>query len=573
MAIEMTVKTDTSLETNALAIIGEVARERSAPDIAAEAEEVRMALMAGRFNVAVVGQFKRGKSTLINSLIDRELLPSDVAPVTSAITILQFGQNERCFAIHADGREEEIPLGDLGLYASENGNPGNQKGIRIILIELPVPLLENGLRLVDTPGVGSVFEPNSETTRAFLPRIDVALVVLGSDPPITGDELELVKSLKSRVEKLCFVMNKSDIFLDSVRTKSEQFTEKVLSPVLGKTPEIIHVSAYSALCGKPDGGIDKIAQMLKEMAAESGQDLARQSASQACTYLAERLLQQIDLERQGLIEPLAKLDANIARFNASIKDIDDLMLAAKVRVEKAGSFDWKEWIAKKEEFIAAESHGIQETIAKECGDISCKKRSIQMAVLEIARRETGQSVRKWNYLASKRFNEFYGKHQKSATEELNKLVSRVSFAAAQAFGIPIAHLELRKLKMESNKMPIEFSEPAMALDPRDFLIPVFNLLATRGMVIRLSLNRAKKLLNGWLMKNLYSVDEYLVNWLDTATRFMTDAMSIRLYDLQKEISGAVAQGYQKRDRGAAAIAERLSALDRQRSKLIDLFRG
>jgi len=87
----MMLKTETSLELRALDTIEEIAKERVTPEIINETQEVRAALETGRFNVAVVGQFKRGKSTLITAIIGRELLPADVAPLTSAITMLQCG--------------------------------------------------------------------------------------------------------------------------------------------------------------------------------------------------------------------------------------------------------------------------------------------------------------------------------------------------------------------------------------------------------------------------------------------------------------------------------------------------
>jgi GTP-binding protein EngB required for normal cell division len=567
----MAVKTDTRLEINALAIIADVAKERSASDIAAEAQEVRAALLAGRFNVAVVGQFKRGKSTLINALIGRELLPSDIAPITSTITVLQHGHSERCLIIYADGREEEVPISDLRLYASEESNPGNQMGVRIILIELSVPLLESGLRLVDTPGVGSVFEPNSETTRSFLPRIDVAVVVLGSDPPITGDELELVKSLSQRAERFCFIMNKSDMVSEPNRQRAEVFTRKVLSPVLAADPiEIIHVSALSALQEEADVGIDRLRRILSEMAAHSGQELSRRSAAQASTYLAGRLIRQIDLEREGLIEPLARLDANIDRFSGAMKDIDDLMLASKVRVEKEGTLDFRALTRQKEEFLSEKTNLILQAVDEKVASLGGGKRHIRDQMLEIARLETKRRIEEWQSLASGRYEDFYGCRLKTATHELNRLTSRVSGAATEAFGIAIPHFEIQYLKSAARIVSFEFSQPALALDVMDLLVPLGNIILPRKAIARLTFKRIGTLVQGWLMKNTYQVDEALTLWLDKATRQLTHVMCERLDSLKREIMDAVSKGRKERDIGTAAVAERLKALETQRARLVEI---
>ena len=166
----------------ALTLIGNVATERGDRLISVEAGKAKEALIKGRFNVAFLGQFKRGKSTLINAILGREILPTDIVPLTTAITIVQHGKQYRCTALFRDGRKEEIEPGRIGEFVSEEGNPGNRKGVGEVVIELPIPILESGMRLVDTPGVGSIFELNTKTTKTYLPRIDVAVVVLGGDP-------------------------------------------------------------------------------------------------------------------------------------------------------------------------------------------------------------------------------------------------------------------------------------------------------------------------------------------------------------------------------------------------------
>ena len=220
----------------ALEIIQRIARERGAAGIAAEAAEAQSALESGGFHVAVLGQFKRGKSTLINALLGRRVLPVDVVPLTSAITVLRHGEEERCAVHYADGRMETAPLAALGQFVSEEGNPGNRKGVRAVFVEIAHDFLKNGLRLVDTPGVGSVFELNSETTRAFLPRIDIALVVLGCDPPVTGEELHLIRAMAPLTEHILVVLNKADLVSPEGLAKADAFTRTVLRDVLGGAP-------------------------------------------------------------------------------------------------------------------------------------------------------------------------------------------------------------------------------------------------------------------------------------------------------------------------------------------------
>lgn len=82
---------------------------------------------------------------------------------------------------------------------SEEHNPANEKGVTGAEVFVPSSLLATGLCLVDTPGIGSVSAANSAATREFLPRVDAAVLVVGADPPISGEELALVRENRGRI--------------------------------------------------------------------------------------------------------------------------------------------------------------------------------------------------------------------------------------------------------------------------------------------------------------------------------------------------------------------------------------
>lgn len=140
-------------------------------------EELMVKLAEDRFTLAVVGQFKRGKSSLMNAIIGRELLPTGVLPLTSAITVLKFGPVERLVVRRENSVFPEIvPVSALAAYVTERGNPGNRKKVKTATVEVPLPFLRRGLEFVDTPGVGSAIEANTATTHSFLPECDAVLL-------------------------------------------------------------------------------------------------------------------------------------------------------------------------------------------------------------------------------------------------------------------------------------------------------------------------------------------------------------------------------------------------------------
>jgi GTP-binding protein EngB required for normal cell division len=203
---------------------------------ASAVSKLRQRLTEGRLHLAVLGQFKRGKSTLLNALVGEELLPTAVVPLTAVPTFLRFGDAPALRVSYTDGRPvthhtggsiDELRIGLAGLV-TETGNPKNHKGISQVEAFLPSQLLARGVVLVDTPGIGSTLRHNTEATMNFLPQCDAALFVLSADPPITDAEAQFLKAVREKVRRLFFVLNKVD-YLDAAELdQARQFVASVL---------------------------------------------------------------------------------------------------------------------------------------------------------------------------------------------------------------------------------------------------------------------------------------------------------------------------------------------------------
>ena len=130
-----------------------------APQIAACRQQLNGSEKIG---VAVFGRFKAGKSSFLNHLTGRDVLPIGVVPLTAVITRLRYGSAERAEVRFLDGTAKPIPLDDIGLYVAEHENPDNTKQVALVEVELPAlkPLLP--LEFVDTPGLGSAFTYNTD---------------------------------------------------------------------------------------------------------------------------------------------------------------------------------------------------------------------------------------------------------------------------------------------------------------------------------------------------------------------------------------------------------------------------
>jgi GTP-binding protein EngB required for normal cell division len=327
-----------------LAALSRLAVEAGSPELPREADALAERLREGRFYVACVGQFKRGKSTLVNALVGESVLPTGVVPITAAVTVVRHGERLAARVRFGERDWEDCDPGCLATYVSEEQNPGNEKGVVAVEVFVPSPLLESGMCLVDTPGIGSVSAANTAATSAFVPHIDAALVVLGADPPISGDELALVQEIAREVADLIFVLNKADKLSDAEREEAIRFTERVLSERLGRRASpILQVSAAERLAGTgPARDWALLLRRLDSLARQSGADLVRAAEERGTAALMERLLSDLDEQEAALLRPLEESQARmdvlrraVAQAEQSLEELGHRFTAVQERLDRA----------------------------------------------------------------------------------------------------------------------------------------------------------------------------------------------------------------------------------------------
>jgi GTPase SAR1 family protein len=164
--------------------------------------------------VCVVGEFKQGKSSLINGLLGRRVLPVDDDLATSVITLLKYGDEPSALVRRReDGemKQEQISPDALGDWASELGNPRNSRGVERVEVALPAKVLQQGLVLVDTPGMGGLGAGHAAATQAFLPFADGLILVSDASAELTAPELDFMRTATDLCPTVMFVQTKTDL--------------------------------------------------------------------------------------------------------------------------------------------------------------------------------------------------------------------------------------------------------------------------------------------------------------------------------------------------------------------------
>jgi len=321
---------------------------------AAALAEIRSRLAAGRFHLAVLGQFKRGKSTLINALLGQPLLPTAVLPATGIPTYLSYGKDIR-ISIGFKERTEEYDCRNisqaseiLGRYVTEESNPKNRKGVLSATAYLPSPLLADGAALIDTPGIGSTHRHNTETARQFLAHCDAAVFVVSADPPITEAEIEFLRSVADRVPRLFFAINKADYLTPEEQAQSAEFLRQVVSQQAGLADpgQIFIVSARQGLAARMEddreawrqSGLASLEDHLKSFLASDKTSALEAAVRLRGREIVDRTLLRLRLRRRALEmsrhqleERLSSFDRILARAEREKMTISDLLAGDRRR--------------------------------------------------------------------------------------------------------------------------------------------------------------------------------------------------------------------------------------------------
>ncbi|HLD46765.1 MAG TPA: dynamin family protein [Desulfobaccales bacterium] len=288
-------------------------------------------LRENRFNLVVLGAFKRGKSTLINALLGEALLPTAIVPLTSVVTVLGYGEHLNIEVLFHQGERKKISQPELVEYITEKGNPHNQKGVREVAITYPSDYLKDGVRVIDTPGVGSVYSHNTEVAYNYLPQVDAAIFVVTVDPPLSAAEQEFLQDIREYVHKLFVVLNKVDYVEEAQRQEALEFTTQVLQANLATERVMIFpLAAKLALDGKVTGHPELLkASLLPEfeihlrqfLYKEKGRVLLISCLSGALKIITDSTL-ALKVERQASSMPLKELAEKIARFDQELQGLE-----------------------------------------------------------------------------------------------------------------------------------------------------------------------------------------------------------------------------------------------------------
>ncbi len=225
------------------------------------------------FQIAVFGRVSSGKSSLLNYILEREVLPVGVNPITAIPTRIVHGAEPRLAVSFLDKQPEILEISRLPEFVSEQYNTGNAKHVTRIIVELPSRRLQEGVVFVDTPGLGSLATSGAAETLAYLPQCDLGVVLVDAGSTLTREDLSTVQSLYEAAIPAFVLLSKSDLLSAEDRGRSTEYIASHISSQLGLKVPVFPVSTraeYSFLLDKWfEGEIQPLCERYQEMAQRS----------------------------------------------------------------------------------------------------------------------------------------------------------------------------------------------------------------------------------------------------------------------------------------------------------------
>lgn len=312
---------------------------------------MRERLAASRLQVAILGQFKRGKSSFINALLGAPLLPSAVVPATAIPIFISWGPASHIHVAYKDSRPPEnfhptdpdATCRELYQWVTEDGNPINCRRVDRVDLYFPADVLRDGIVLIDTPGIGSTLQHNTETAFAVLPECDAALFVVSADPPVTEAEIAYLRAVRPHVARLYFVLNKID-YLDAAEQKQAiGYLRSAFRVALGSAdePEVFPLSARRALQAATEAshsaleasGLPRIEREILRPLISGKRSALHASAFMKARMLLEHALADLDLKIRALELPLDDLRQRAQSLGDALRETERERLVAHDTLE------------------------------------------------------------------------------------------------------------------------------------------------------------------------------------------------------------------------------------------------
>ena len=234
---------ETGYDVALLRLIEQLITRHGLVEFRSRIDSLASRLEDNNLEVALFGRVSSGKSSLLNALLNTDVLPVGINPITAVPTKLRYGATLRADVAYGHGREETVTLEELAKLVSEQGNPGNLRNVVRAVVEVPSPRLKEGIVLVDTPGLGSLARRGAAETLAYLPSCDLALLLIDAGTALNEEDIGTLRLLYEGGIPAIVLLSKADLLAAGDLHRATAYIQEQLQAELGLGMNVHPVSS------------------------------------------------------------------------------------------------------------------------------------------------------------------------------------------------------------------------------------------------------------------------------------------------------------------------------------------
>ncbi len=526
-------------------------------------EELREKIEKNTFNLVVVGQFKRGKTSLINALLGADILPVAVVPLTSIVTIMTYGDALRIKVYFNDGRVAEIKPESLPEYVTEKGNPKNIKDVSEVIITYPSPYLKDGVRLIDTPGVGSIYQHNTDVAYQYLPKSDAAMFLLSVDQPMSKSELDFLSDVKEYSNKVFFLLNKADYLNEKDLQESIDFSKGVLKEIMGAEVKIFPVSARLALEGKMSGDENMIqksrlyefSEVLNKFLVEEKGKIFILSVTNNLLRIISQARFELELELKSLAMPLEDLKKKIKIFEEKKEDIlsekndFDILLDGEIKRIIKNVLD---------EDLTAYGNELRQKAETSLAKYYLEKsgtslREIKKHLEEHIILEVKQAVNGWRSIEEEKLAKAFQNVCNRFITKIDDTVDSLLRFSSELFAVPYDMIKAEALWSTKSRLYYKFAEQPVGLE---IIASSVTLALPKFIGEKLILKKMKEYLHRVITMQLSRIGTDFEERLDKSKLDFRWEMLLKIEATIEGIETSIKKGIEQRQKGEKEVEER-----------------
>ena len=322
--------------------------------------------------VSVIGQFKRGKSSLINALLKDDILPVGIIPLTTVVTEIRWGESFKAIVSFNDGSSAEIERKALYLYCSEEENPKNCKNVASVKLFTPSHPFGRDVVLVDTPGVGSVHRHNTVTADEFVEKSDAVIFLLSVDSPVSTTERDFLLKARTFASKFFFAVNKCDVVKEEDLKIFINFASSVISEAMESTVTLKPVSA------KEGTGIQSLKEEITKEISSSKENILDESLRKKADILKAQAAAKLSLSIKAASLPCEEIERKLK----SIREKQDELSFFTEEVNLSARYRTELLVEKINSGFTQHAEVLKKETEEKCQELYCKYRNLPSKAFE-----------------------------------------------------------------------------------------------------------------------------------------------------------------------------------------------